>query len=106
VADPAAGSYHLERRTEELARSAWEHVRAIEARGGAAACLLDGWWQEQLDAVWAQIRESFEAGEAHVLGASQHRGEDMLEHSSPEPAASAYGTRPFPLRRPAALFEG
>ncbi|MDP6387206.1 MAG: methylmalonyl-CoA mutase family protein [Planctomycetota bacterium] len=105
VADPAAGSYHLERRTEELARSAWERVRVIEARGGAAACLLDGWWQEQLDAVWAQNRESFEAGEAHVLGASQHRGEDMLEHSSSESAALAYGTRPFPLRRPAALFE-
>jgi len=105
VADPAAGSYHLERRTEELARSAWEHVRVIEAHGGAAACLLDGWWYEQLDAVWAQTRESFEAGEAHVLGASQHRGEDMLEHSSPEPAVSANGTRPFPLRRPAVLFE-
>jgi len=105
VADPAAGSYHLERRTEELARSAWEHVRVIEAHGGAATCLLDGWWHEQLDAVWAQTRESFEAGEAHVLGASQHRGEDMLERSSPEPAASANGTRPFPLRRPAVLFE-
>ena len=106
VADPAAGSYHLERRTQELARAAWEHVRVIEARGGAAACLLDGWWHEQLDALWAQTRARFEAGEAHVLGASLHRGEEQLEPCPQESDTAVQALRPFPLRRPAALFEG
>lgn len=106
VADPAAGSYHLEQRTQELARAAWEHVRVIEARGGAAACLLDGWWHEQLDALWAQTRARFEAGEAHVLGASLHRGEEQLETRPEESDTPVQAVRPFPLRRPAALFEG
>ncbi|MEO2162691.1 MAG: methylmalonyl-CoA mutase family protein [bacterium] len=105
VADPAAGSYHLERRTEELARSAWEHVRVIEERGGAAACLLDGWWHDQLDAIWKQTRESFEEGEAHVLGASQHPGEDVLSTGMAATHGPDRAIRPLPLRRPAELFE-
>ena len=106
VADPAAGSYHLEQRTQDLARSAWEHVRVIEARGGAAACMLDGWWHEQLDAAWAKTRARFEAGEAHVLGASLHRGKEALESCPQESDTATQAIRPFPLRRPAAAFEG
>ncbi len=33
-ADPAAGSYYLEKLTEELVKSAWERFLAIEAQGG------------------------------------------------------------------------
>ncbi|WP_116125423.1 methylmalonyl-CoA mutase family protein [Lewinella sp. IMCC34183] len=33
-ADPAAGSYYLEKLTEELVNSAWERFRAIEEQGG------------------------------------------------------------------------
>jgi methylmalonyl-CoA mutase len=106
VVDPAAGSYHLEQRTQDLARSAWEHVRVIEARGGAAACMMDGWWHEQLDVAWAKTRARFEAGEAHVLGASLHRGTEALESCPQESVTAAQAIRPFPLRRPAAVFEG
>ncbi|PPK85235.1 methylmalonyl-CoA mutase [Neolewinella xylanilytica] len=35
-ADPAAGSYYLEKLTEQLVDAAWERFRAIEAQGGFA----------------------------------------------------------------------
>ena len=35
-ADPAAGSYYLEKLTEQLVESAWERFRAVEAQGGFA----------------------------------------------------------------------
>ncbi len=103
VADPAGGSYHIERRTGELARAAWGHVQAIEARGGAAACLQDGWWEATLEAVWAETLGRFESGKAHVLGASVHRGEDKL-YSNPM-LESAHGLGALPRRRPASVFE-
>lgn len=35
-ADPAAGSYYLERLTEQLVEAAWERFRSVEAQGGFA----------------------------------------------------------------------
>ncbi len=62
-----------EQRTQDLARSAWDHVRVIEA---------------------------------HVLGASLHRGKEALQSCPRESDIAAQATQPFPLRRPAAPFEG
>jgi methylmalonyl-CoA mutase len=42
VADPAGGSWFVERLTEELARAAWEEVRSIEAAGGIVKALGSG----------------------------------------------------------------
>lgn len=48
VCDPAGGSWYIERLTAELVEKAWVIVQAIEARGGMAAALLDGWVADQL----------------------------------------------------------
>ena len=42
VADPGGGAPAVEVVTDRLARAAWERFRAIEAKGGMAACLLSG----------------------------------------------------------------
>ncbi|MEM6796701.1 MAG: methylmalonyl-CoA mutase family protein, partial [Acidobacteriota bacterium] len=42
VADPAGGSWALEKMTDRLARRAWELFREIEALGGFAQCLRSG----------------------------------------------------------------
>ena len=42
VADPAAGSGYLEALTDEIARAAWDRLRAIEAAGGLVAALEVG----------------------------------------------------------------
>jgi len=42
VADPAAGSWFVERLTEDLARAAWAELRSIEGEGGIVAALGSG----------------------------------------------------------------
>lgn len=42
VADPAGGSYAVERLTDDLAQVAWEELGRIEAAGGVVAALADG----------------------------------------------------------------
>ncbi|MGB8222395.1 MAG: methylmalonyl-CoA mutase subunit beta [Polyangiales bacterium] len=42
VADPAAGSWFVERLTNDLARAAWTELRSIEAGGGIVAALGSG----------------------------------------------------------------
>ncbi len=48
VADPAAGSFHLERLTLELARKGWKIFRRIEQAGGLGAALASGMVREML----------------------------------------------------------
>jgi methylmalonyl-CoA mutase len=42
VADPAGGSWYVERLTDQLARKAWSLFQEVEASGGMAQVLLDG----------------------------------------------------------------
>lgn len=42
VADPGAGSWHVEALTRDLAEAAWEELQRIEASGGMAAAFADG----------------------------------------------------------------
>jgi methylmalonyl-CoA mutase len=42
VADPAGGSWFVERLTNDLARAAWDQLRTIEAGGGVLAALGSG----------------------------------------------------------------
>ncbi|MFW2388501.1 MAG: methylmalonyl-CoA mutase subunit beta, partial [Polyangiales bacterium] len=42
VADPAGGSWFVERLTDDLARAAWEELRSIEAAGGVVSALGSG----------------------------------------------------------------
>jgi len=42
VADPAGGSWFVERFTNDLARAAWDELRSIEAGGGVVAALGSG----------------------------------------------------------------
>lgn len=46
TADPAGGSWYVEKLTDELARKAWSLFQDIEGRGGFAASLKSGYVQE------------------------------------------------------------
>ena len=48
VADPAAGSYYIEKLTHQLAESAWTLFLDIESRGGLAKATRGGFVQEEL----------------------------------------------------------
>jgi methylmalonyl-CoA mutase len=50
VADPGGGSWYVESLTDDLARTAWERVQAIEAGGGIVAALRSGMLAEGIAA--------------------------------------------------------
>lgn len=52
ITDPAGGSYGLELRTEELAQKAWGFLQQIEAQGGVATALCNGFIREQINTSW------------------------------------------------------
>lgn len=71
VNDPAGGSWYLERLTDELCERAWVILQAIEARGGMAASLLDGWVGAQIDTALEPRMRNIATRREGVLGVSE-----------------------------------
>ena len=68
TADPLAGSYELERLTDELAEKMWEMLEDIEKRGGALACINNGWFSSELSDKAYKFAMSIESGERKLVG--------------------------------------
>ena len=68
TADPLAGSYELERLTDELAEKMWEMLEDIEKRGGALACINNGWFSSELSDMAYKFAMSIESGERKLVG--------------------------------------
>ncbi|WP_372727925.1 methylmalonyl-CoA mutase family protein [Nocardioides sp.] len=99
VADPAGGSYLVEKLTDDLARAGWEEFSRIEESGGVAAALADGSLQARIDEVAALREEQIARRTRPLTGVSEfpHLGETLPERE-PDDSASA-------VRRYGASFE-
>ncbi len=76
VNDPAAGTWYLERLTQDLASAAWSRFQAIEAQGGAVAALESGLIAEQAATAREALRARIAAGDQKILGVTQFRNPD------------------------------
>ena len=111
VADPAGGSFAVEKVTDDLARHAWALFQEIEAKGGMATALTGGFLRDRIAAT-AQARARLIAtGRMELTGASAFPklGDDGVKferHAEPLPA-DLNGARimPLPKRRLAEPFE-
>lgn len=74
--DPAGGSWHVERLTDQLARAAWKQFQAIEARGGMLACLQSGTIQSEIEAVAQRRLRDVESHEAVLVGSNMYADPD------------------------------
>ncbi len=88
VADPAAGSWYVEQLTTDLARKAWEVFQQIEARGGMAAALKDGFVQGMIGKTATRREAQFAVGKRALTGvtAFARLGTDDVTVSQFEPA--------------------
>jgi len=68
TADPLAGSYEIERLTDELADAMWALLEDIEKKGGALACINDGWFATQLSDKAYEFAMSIDSGERKLVG--------------------------------------
>lgn len=70
VADPAGGSWYVERLTDDLARKAWELFQQIEAAGGMAAALRSGFVQGEIAKAAAARAHAIATGRQELTGVS------------------------------------
>jgi methylmalonyl-CoA mutase N-terminal domain/subunit len=73
--DPMAGSYAVEHLTDELEQEIREVMDEVDRRGGALACIDNGWFARQLaDAAYEHAQE-VEAGDRVVVGVNRYASE-------------------------------
>jgi methylmalonyl-CoA mutase len=70
VADPAGGSWYVERLTDALAAKAWETFQAIEAQGGLAPALAAGSVQADVARSAAARAKAIASGRLELTGTS------------------------------------
>ncbi|MBL8549521.1 MAG: methylmalonyl-CoA mutase [Hyphomonadaceae bacterium] len=114
VADPAGGSWFVEKMTRDLAEAGWAFMQKIEIEGGIVACLERGWLQEEVKALRDAQKRDIALRKTHVTGITDFPllGADLpaIETPSytpvgpllPPPAKTA---EPLPQIRWAAPFE-
>lgn len=112
VADPAAGSFALEKLTSDLAEKAWALFQEIEAKGGMAVALASGFIGDAIAATAAARAKLIATGRLELTGSSAfpRLGDDGVTatpHDLPLPADlnGARLTPPLAPRRLAAPIE-
>lgn len=103
VADPAGGSWYVERLTDDLARAAWAWLQEIERAGGMAAALASGLVADRIAATWAKRSENIAHRRDPITGVSEFPNlEEKLPQRPPAPARPGGG---LPVVRYAQDFE-
>ena len=89
--DPLAGSYYVERLTDQLEAAANEYLAEIEAIGGAMAAIDAGYQQRQIQEAAYRVQREVESGERVVVGVNRFQDGETI--SPPllriDPAAEA-----------------
>ncbi len=71
--DPLAGSYYVERLTDELEREATAILDEIDTRGGMLAAVESQWVQRQIQDVAFERQREIEDGERVIVGVNEFR---------------------------------
>lgn len=102
IADPAGGSYFVERLTEDLAGAAWALLQRIEARGGMARCILEGEIARQIEASMSQRTRDLSTRKEAITGVSEFPlAGERLERPPPiDPAELTVAARSRPAATP------
>ncbi|MEU2155373.1 methylmalonyl-CoA mutase small subunit [Streptomyces sp. NPDC019396] len=95
VADPAGGSWYVERLTGELATAAWTFFQELERAGGMEAALRSGLLGERLAATWQERKKKLARRREPITGVSEfpHLAEKPVERE-PAPGPAQTGGLP------------
>ena len=77
--DPWAGSYYVEKLTQELYQKAWEHIQEIEKLGGMAKAIETGLPKMRIEEAAARTQARIDSGVQTIVGTNKYR----LEHEDP-----------------------
>jgi len=109
VADPAAGSYYIEKLTASVAEHAWDLFTEIEKRGGFISSLQDGFIQSLIKETAERKIDKLEHGKTKLLGANifpDHKEKIGREEKvSTDPVKVDLMVEPVRIQRAAEEFE-
>jgi len=69
--DPLAGSYYIEKITDEMEKEAWEYIDRIEEMGGMVKAIEAGYVQKEIQDSAYRYQKSVESGDRVVVGVNK-----------------------------------
>ena len=81
VVDPWAGSYMMEKLTQDMADNAWAIIEEVNAMGGMVKAVDSGWAKLKIEASAADKQARIDAGRDVIVGVNKYRLalEDAIE---------------------------
>jgi methylmalonyl-CoA mutase len=81
VVDPWAGSYMMEKLTQDMADKAWAIIEEVEAMGGMTKAVQSGWAKLKIEASAAEKQARIDSGKDVIVGVNKYRlkEEDPIE---------------------------
>jgi len=84
VIDPWAGSYMMEKLTQDMADAAWAIIEEVEAMGGMTKAVDSGWAKLKIEAAAAEKQARIDSGKDVIVGVNKYRlkSEDAIDSLS------------------------
>lgn len=81
VVDPWAGSYMMEKLTQDMADAAWKIIEEVEAMGGMTRAVDSGWAKLKIEAAAAEKQARIDSGRDVIVGVNKYKPtqEDPIE---------------------------
>jgi len=81
VVDPWAGSYMMEKLTQDMADAAWAIIEEVQAMGGMTKAVDSGWAKLKIEAAAAEKQARIDSGQDVIVGVNKYKlkTEDALE---------------------------
>jgi methylmalonyl-CoA mutase len=81
VVDPWAGSYMMEKLTQDMADAAWKIIEEVEALGGMVKAVDSGWAKLKIEAAAAEKQARIDSGQDVIVGVNKYKlkTEDAIE---------------------------
>ena len=81
VVDPWAGSYMMEKLTQDMADAAWTIIEEVDAMGGMTKAVDSGWAKLKIEAAAAEKQARIDSGKDVIVGVNKYRlaKEDPIE---------------------------
>ncbi len=81
VVDPWAGSYMMEKLTQDMADAAWAIIEEVNALGGMTKAVQSGWAKLKIEASAAEKQARIDSGQDVIVGVNKYKlaKEDPIE---------------------------
>ncbi|HEX9035576.1 MAG TPA: methylmalonyl-CoA mutase family protein [Ktedonobacterales bacterium] len=77
--DPLAGSYYVEKLTNDLEARAWQYISAVDELGGSVRAVEQGYIQREIEEAAYRYQRDLEDGQRVVVGVNRFQAADTTQ---------------------------